>query len=213
MRGRIALGLVGVLALSTMAACGDDDDSSDGGASTTVASSGTSVTTAGSATTTGDVEASEQEYVDALVKSFQSSDGSELHLTSDQAECVAPKWIRTIGVDRLHDKGVEPSDIGDDSSDTDLSDLGLSEAEGNAMYDAFGDCKVDVRALFVTSLSAGEEMSDDTKQCVDDAVTEDLLRELLVTSITKGDAGLSDKSGIGKQFNEALAACAPTTTT
>jgi hypothetical protein len=80
------------------------------------------------------------------------------------------------------------------------------------MYDAFGECKVDVRNLFVATLAAGGEMSADTKQCIDDAITEDLLRELLVTSMTKGDAGLSDESGVGKQFNDALAACVPTTT-
>ena len=73
-------------------------------------------------------------------------------INREQAECLAPTWIEIIGVDRLQEEGI----TSDDSSelDVDFADLGLSEDEGNAMYDTFGECDIDFRELFISSMTS-----------------------------------------------------------
>ena len=95
----------------------------------------------------------EQPYVDALVASFTSGEDEDFQLTEEQAECVAPSWIDTIGMERIEEAGVEPEDIGGDGG-SELADLGLSEAEGNELYDAFGACDVDIKQAFIDGIAA-----------------------------------------------------------
>lgn len=167
---------LGALALG---ACGDDDDSGGGG---------------------GDVSAEARPYVDALVASMQSGGEGEWSLTDEQAKCVAPRWINTIGVDTLKDAGVEPEDIGDDAG-SDLDDLNLTEDQGNRLYDAFGECDVDIAAAFTASLGDDDSLSEEDRECVAEAFDDDVLRRIMVTAITKGDEGLDqDQELLGELF-------------
>ncbi len=122
MRIGLAFGLVGVLALSTMAACGDDDSSGGGG---------------------DEVSAEAKPYVDELKKAM-TADGEELQLTGSQADCMAPKFIDAIGVDTLKAKGITPEDMASDS-DTDFDELDLTDAQGTKMVDAFSACDVSLK--------------------------------------------------------------------
>lgn len=215
---RIAIGLVALLGLTALAACGDDDDST---AATTVpvavsTSGSTATTTGGTSESVGD--ASEDDYVSAVAATLTKSGEDDLQLTQEQADCVAPKWIDTIGVDRLKDKGISPDEIGDDADDGDLSQLGLSEDEGGELYDAFAACDVDIRQEFVDSLSSDEDLSEEAVACLDDAIDSDLLRRLMVTTITQGDEALDEDSELVSDFRTAIAPCeaaagATTTTT
>lgn len=175
MRGRIALGLVGVLALSAVAACGGDDDSGADG-----------------------VSAEAKPYVEALETSMQEDDSGGMTLSDAQASCLAPKFVDTIGVDTLEAKGVTPEDMGSDS-DTDLTDLGLSEAQGGQLYDAFGACKIDVRELFLSGMGNDSELSADDKKCLEDNFDDALVKQVMVITLTKGDDALqSDQDVMGK---------------
>ena len=60
-------------------------------------------------------DATEADYLAAIERSLSTGDG--LKTTSEQAECMAPKWLDTIGIDRLREHDVAPSDIGDDVND------------------------------------------------------------------------------------------------
>ena len=51
-----------------------------------------------------------------MVENSRSGEEDELTLTDEQAECVAPKWIDTIGVERLEEAGLEPADISSDGA-------------------------------------------------------------------------------------------------
>jgi hypothetical protein len=174
---------VGALAL---AACGGDDDDDAGGG--------------------GDVSAEEQPYVDAMVTSFTSGDAGELTMTEDQANCVAPRWIDTLDVAALEAAGVEPDDIGSDSS-MDLSDLELSEDQGGDLYDAFGACDVDVKDLFINSLAEGSELSDEDRDCLDENFDDDLLRRVMVVSLTEGDDGLDGDEDLMSDVFAVFAEC------
>jgi hypothetical protein len=71
---------------------------------------------------------------------------------------MAAKRLDTIGLDRLQEHDVAPSEIGDDVNDdgSALSDLGLSQEEGTAIYDAFGDCDVDISQTFIDLAAQGQ---------------------------------------------------------
>ncbi len=110
----------------------------------------------------------------------------------------------------MHENGITPDQISSDTDNEKLATLGLSEADGNKMYDAYGECDVDVRAEFAKSLASSTEVSED---CINDALSDDLLRRLFVTSVTKGQAGLDADEALTNDIFAALGKCAPTTTT
>lgn len=173
-----------VMALGALAfgACGDDDD--------------------------GGVDVSEEErpYVDALVASMRSGDEGDMVLTQEQAECVAPQWIDTIGVDALQDAGIEPEDIGDDSG-TDLDELGLSEDQANALFDAFDDCDVDIAGEIIESLGGDEGLSDEDRECLTEAFDEELLRTIVVAGMVGGEDALTQDEDVLGKLLEVFAAC------
>jgi hypothetical protein len=216
-RGVVAIAVAGLLTLSA-AACGDDDDKGSDATTTTAASTSattgdtTGATTAGSSG--GDASsATEEEYLAAIEGQFTNSGPDSLQMTDEQASCVAPKWLDVITVDKLKEKGISPADIEADTQNEKLASLGLSDGDAEKMYAAYADCDVDVRAEFARSVTASLEASPDVEDCVNDAISDDLLQRIFVVSITKGDAGLDADSDLSNELFAALGKCAPTTTT
>jgi hypothetical protein len=173
--------MIAGLAVASLAACNNDDD--DAGATTTArgtettAATSTDDTTATSSdgtgatgTTTPAAEATEADYLAAIERSLSTGEG--LKTTAEQAECMAPRWLDTIGMERLKEHDVAPADIGDDVN-----------VDGSALYDAFGACDVDIRQLFI--VLAAEGQTADVATCVEGALTPDLLRQLMVSSIVQ----------------------------
>jgi len=173
----MALLVIGGLAL---AACGGDD----GG---------------------GDVSDEEQPYVDAIAAQFTGTEEGELTLTTEQAECVAPRWVDIITVERFEEQGVTPEDITDESED-ELTTLGLDESQGNEIYDAFGECDVDITDLLVASFAEGAGPDADV-ECLTEQFDDDLTRALLVASLTKPEFSPEDDPELTGRLTEALAAC------
>lgn len=210
-RGALAIATVGVLTLSA-AACGDDDDKGGDAATTTGGASAT--TTAGSGSTGGTSggdasSATEDDYLAAIESQFTQSGADSLQMTDEQAGCVAPKWLDVLGLDRLKDKGITPDDIKSDTDNEKLATIGLTEGDGDKLYDAYGECDVDVREQFVKSVASSTEAAED---CLDDALSDDLLR-VFVTSVTKGEAGLDADEELTNEIFAALGKSAPTTAT
>jgi hypothetical protein len=177
MRTRVVLAALAV----ALGACGDDDDG-------------------------GEVSEEAQPYVDAFVDSAANAEEDELQLSSEQAECFGTRFVEIVGVDRLEDAGVTPDDFGDDS-DMDFSELGLTEDEGGEIYDAFGECDVDIRQEFLASLGADEELSDEDRECVADAFDEDLLRRILVTTFVEGEDALENDEELMSDVFAVFAEC------
>ena len=175
MRTRVVLA-VGALALAATA-CGDDDDS-DG----------------------GDVSEEEQPYVDALIESAAEDEGEDVELNEAQAECLAPKWVSILGADRLEEAGISPDELADDD-DLDFSELGLAESDGEALYDALGECDVDFRETFIAGMTEDSDVSDEDRECLDEELDDDLLRRMLVTAFVDGEDALeSDEDLMGDLF-------------
>ena len=86
-------------------------------------------------------------------------------------------------------------------SDTDFDDLDLTDAQGAKMVDAFSACDVSLKDIFIDSLSQDEEISTDDKKCLEDALPNDLVDQLMATTFTKGsDALQQDEDLMGRMF-------------
>ncbi|HET8931304.1 MAG TPA: hypothetical protein VFN21_11650 [Acidimicrobiales bacterium] len=209
--------VTGVLALS---ACGVNVDevkdaagrpetttrlAADQGATSTTSGNdaGRSTTTARPDTTGSASDAEAGPYVEAMTESMLDDD--DVPITEDQARCYAGKAIEIIAVDRLQSKGITPDDLRDDSA-LDLSDVGLSMDEGNALYDAFEDCDIDLRELMLASMGEGEEVPAGVEACLDQVLTDDNLRKMMVISIVKGDDAMENDPEL-EQITGGLMGC------
>jgi hypothetical protein len=147
-------------------ACGDDDG--DGG------SGGESSSDEG------------QEYVDAIVASNDESD-----LSDEESECFARAFVDAVGVDQLRG-AVSPEEIRENpESSPDEYGITLDDDQADAFWDDLNGC-MDVRAAFVEGLAAGENMSDETVACLEDAIDDDLLKRVLLTALVEGDDALEE---------------------
>jgi hypothetical protein len=186
-RTRIAA-LLGAAVLVLGACSGDDDAASEG------------------TVTTGSAPAEAEPYIDSLVAGFTTGEDEDLQLTQEQAECVAPRWVNTIGMERITEAGIAPEDIGADGN-SELSELGLSEAEGNELFDAFGACDVDLQQAFVDGIAASGDLPEDVSACLDEHFDADTLRRIMVITITKGEDALSEDQELTDALLAVFAEC------
>lgn len=130
-------------------------------------------------------------YVEAMKRSMHASNDEDFQMSDDQIDCISPRFIDIIGVDRLEANGVTPADIENDEA-LDFSELDMSEKEGNALYDTFGDCDIDLREMMLTSMADDDDMTPEMKTCMEGVFTDDNLRKLLVSTMIDGDDALDD---------------------
>ena len=200
---RLAAAALALLLVSGIAACGasgGDDAGSDDKATTTVASGGGTTTadddeSDDDVTTTeadddddggdddGSASGSEQDYVDALVSTFDEEEEGEV-FSQDQVQCLAERWVGEIGVDRFQDAGISPADIADD--DSVLDSMNLDEATARKMVAGFEDCDINLRDLMLDQV-ASQGIDDDQRQCLESVFTEDAIAESFVQDIIGND--------------------------
>jgi hypothetical protein len=184
-----------------LGACGDNDD---GGASPTTAARATTsssdpdsghgddatTTTAATSTPEGDGgegsgTADEAAYAEAMatnLASGSSADG-ELDVTDEQAACVGPRWVSTIGIDAFVEADVAPADVAEDTFTP--SDVAIEVEQGEAMVDALVDCDVDVFDQYFAVLSEG--LSDDQVACLRTEFDDELARRFLAEALTQSE--------------------------
>lgn len=189
-----AVVIAAVLAIATLAAaCGDDDGEEGGPAATDGEATG--------------AEATREDYVEALAAS--NEEGGDL--SDEDARCIAEAAVDAIGVDNLRD-AVTPEEIRDDPG-FNPADAGidLGEAEAGQFYDGVSAC-IDVRQLFLDSLREDQQLPPDVVDCIDEAVDDELLRDILVAQLIQGEGEQLDPD-LAAEINQAIAPCQPTTTT
>jgi hypothetical protein len=176
-RMTVAGALLAMTALSA-AACGDDD----GGGG-------------GSSSDRG------EEYVDAIMES-----GEDSGFTEEEDECVARAYVDVIGVDELEEAGT-PEEISE-AEDESLSESGitLDDEQRDVLWDEFNEC-VDVRQIFLGSLEAGEDLPEDAIACLDDAIDDDLLKRIFLTTVIDGDEALSNDEELNNEFLDVIGGC------
>jgi hypothetical protein len=127
-------------------------------------------------------------------------------LDASDRECFAASLVDTIGIDTLADK----VDIGEIDADFAPTEFGIEidQKQGDEFYDRLNDC-VDVRALFLESLSAGQELPQATIDCLEQNIDDDLVERIIVASFTQGDAAANDPE-LSNEMNAISTECAPT---
>jgi hypothetical protein len=66
---------------------------------------------------------------------------------------------------------------------------------------------MDVRAAFVEGLTEGEDMSEEAVACLEDAIDDDLLKRVLVTSLTEGEDALQEDEDLMGDLIGVLSDC------
>ena len=66
---------------------------------------------------------------------------------------------------------------------------------------------MDVRAAFVEGLTEGEDMSRETVDCLEDAIDDDLLKRVLVTSLMQGEDALQEDQELMSDLIGVLSDC------
>jgi hypothetical protein len=177
--GGVARAALAVMIVVTIAACSDADDDSASGGSSK----------------------DRETYVDALAGALDDP-----ALDADARQCFAASLVDTIGVATLSDK-VDVDEIDADFSPTDFG-IDIDQEQGDQFYDRLSDC-VDVRALFIGSLSAGQELPEATLACLEDNIDDDLVKRIIVASFTQGAAAADDPE-LASEMNAISTECAPT---
>ena len=177
---------VGVLGLSTFAACGGDDD--DDATKDDSSSQGDGNDGGGG----GD----RQKLIDAL----SSSSGADDEFTEEQIDCMVPGMVDAIGVDKLVKAGAL------ENPDADFEDLGLdlSDDEAGALFDSMNDC-VDLREQFVQGMSG--QATPDQAECFSDNIDDDTFRSMMVTTFTEGQEAMTNDPTFTAAIQEAATKC------
>jgi hypothetical protein len=66
---------------------------------------------------------------------------------------------------------------------------------------------MDVRAAFIEGLTEGEDMSDETVDCLEDAIDDDLVKRVLVTSLIEGEDALQADQDLMSDLIGVLSEC------
>lgn len=206
---------VATLALLGLSSCSSDDGKTEGDASPTTTAapsddgSGSSEGD-GPTTTAGGSSKVDGALVDRLVTSMMVDENPMF--TEDQARCYAEANIRIVGADRI-EQALEQTDdapLTDDGTldlnAFDYSEVAMTKAEAEEVYDAADGCGLDFRAMMLDSFE-GSGMPASAKDCVEKVVTDDSVRTLMIAIMTEGPAAMM--GGAGMEFSNALMACDP----
>lgn len=128
----------------------------------------------------------------------QQEDAQMITLDEGEADCIAGRMVDGIGVEQLQEYGLLADDL---TVDPDARTPEMSEGDSETMVDAMFDC-TDVMGTMEEELaSAMGEQSPQVQECLQQALTEDLVRSVLVSTFS----GQQDRAQ--QQLMEPLGAC------
>lgn len=152
-----------------------------------------------------EVSGSGRGYVDAMTDAMTADE--DMPLSDDQARCFSSRFVDTVGVDRLQAAGITPEMLSDDDSTMEFTELDLSEAEGNRIYDNFSRCGVNLREMMLESMASDDDLTPAMRSCMEGVLTDDNLRTLMVMTMIRGSEALEDDVA-GSELMSGLMGCA-----
>lgn len=125
----------------------------------------------------------DQEAKDNIAASLmdQQSEADMMTLEQKDADCIAEDMVDGIGVDQLTEYGFLKKD---GSVNDELGDLTMSQEDAETMADSMFECTdamEEVQKQLETSLGKQDPA---VKKCFDEALTEDVVRGMLVATFT-----------------------------
>lgn len=138
----------------------------------------------------------DQKAKDAITDELMSSGTSDFTFEKKDAECVADGMVDKIGVDQLVDYGILTKDMKTEKSPDEVK---MSDKDANSAADVFVEC-MDVGQVIKDAM--GAELTPEMADCLDDALTDEVLHGFMVAAM-KGDDSSEAMSGL----TEPLMAC------
>lgn len=130
--------------------------------------------------------ASEEEYADAMSSGLASAESQPL--TEAKADCVSDDFVGRLGLDRVEEIG-DPADLEVAARSLSFTGLGLTEAEGNELFDDFVGCGADMEGRVMAELETqGLALPEEMLECVEGALSEGELRSYFVPLMRTGEA-------------------------
>ncbi|WP_181311978.1 hypothetical protein [Nocardioides campestrisoli] len=140
----------------------------------------------------GDGDGSSDEakpYVDAMAETLAEGDSP---MDKGEAECFSEGFVDVVGIDKVKEAG-SAEEFAGESGNLDFASLDLTDEQGNEIYEKFDDCGVDLREELISQINADAELPEAGKECVEEAITDDTLRDFFVTSMVEGqEASMGD---------------------
>lgn len=152
--------------------------------------------------------------VDRIVASMVSY--SDSPFTEDQARCYAEANISVMGANRIEQAVADADDPAGNWDDLrvfrafDYSKLGMTESDANRIYDSAARCGLNFKDMILEALTTDvdEAIPAAVLACVRDAVTDDSVRNLMVSLMV--DDTVTSSAGSDPSLFQALIACDPT---
>lgn len=152
--------------------------------------------------------AEEQPYVAVLIALSVDPDNNDFPLDQAQAECIIPRWVAAIGVDRFEAGGVAPTELvlGRDGADDYLDTIDkIGDADSaKGMVEALAPCGLDL-VTYVAGVIAGDEGATAEQQA---CFTKNLPLEAVEASLMAAiDGDDSTSSELEEPIADAAEAC------
>jgi len=144
-----------------------------------------------------------QEYIDAIVASADSAEGTSVD--TQAAECLATAFVDAAGTDALTEAGITPQQLAE--AEESPAELGIEfpEGAGDVFYDEVSSC-MDLRELILSSFS-GEENAE-LRDCVNEAIDDEMIKDYFVGSIIEGfDEEDPEFAPVQQAIDEAVEPC------
>ncbi|HEX2575410.1 MAG TPA: hypothetical protein VHK88_03615, partial [Aquihabitans sp.] len=155
---------------------------------------------------TEDAPPDEDAYVESMVAALEGREDFGLPMDREQAECIGPRWIDALGVERMAEAGLDPEGLDGEDPDGVFDEL-VGRPEASDMVDALTDCGLDLERAFFEGLSDDGSIRADQVDCLVDALPDGTVEQILVVSLADGEEGLDAEPGLGDPLTEAAAAC------
>lgn len=214
---RPAAALLGIALL--LAACGGGSDDEGGridlerdsttvtGPATTTGSTseepdGTDGQTSSMPQVTGD---DEDAYVEALSLNLQlDPDNAAL---GPRADCIAPRWVEELGIDRFRRAGITPQELVQQTSMSAVIEIGPDLAESRRLIDVLPECEVDLLgSIFDTPAFA--DAPEAIRACLTDGLTEDMILDSMTAALA-GDGVDAESEALRQPLEDLVRSCAP----
>lgn len=123
----------------------------------------------------------------------QQGETQMLKLERGEADCISEGMVDGIGVDQLKEYGFLNED-GTVNKDSQITDMSKDDSE--AMVDSMFDCTDVMKTMQSELASAMGEQTPEVQACLEDALTEDVVRKVLVANFS-GDAQQAQQDLMG----------------
>lgn len=125
----------------------------------------------------------EDEASKAISDSMVKNSNETFQVTRDQANCVGDGFVDQIGVDQLTEYGILTEDM---KAESNIDSVKMSEGDARSAADVMMDC-ADVKKVFQEAM--GDQVPEETKTCIDEKLSEQVLHDFLVKVFQDDQAG------------------------